>query len=202
MGLGFALSILVGPILFALVQTSLERGARSGLAVGLGIWVSDFLFIAASYWGLSYLAGITRWEGFEETLGTAGGIFLLGMGLAILFKKTPEPDSRLLFGKRLAHLGVYWLKGFMVNTINPFTVFFWTSVSTGLLAEGESNEDAWLFYVGVMLVIMATDSFKVLGARYIRPRLKPRNLMLLRRISGLALMASGLILMARVWLGV
>lgn len=197
--MGLALSILAGPILFALVQTSLDRGARAGLAVGLGIWISDFLFILASFWGLSCLAGITGWQGFERTLGTGGGIFLAAMGLAILVKKTPEVESTPPVGNSLSRFGVFWIKGFMVNTVNPFTFFFWISVATGLLANPERSNDAWLFYPGVMLVIVTTDSFKVLGAKLIRPYLKPRNLVLLRRISGLALLLFGVALLARVW---
>lgn len=199
-GLGLALSILVGPLLFALVQTSLEQGARSGLAVGVGIWISDLLFVAGSYLGLSYLVKITHAEGFEEILGTAGGIFLAGMGLAILLKKTPEMGPKLLPEKRLGYFGGLWLKGFLINTINPFTVFFWTSVSSGLLGPAEKSEPVWLFYAGVMLVIVATDAVKVLAASKMSPYLKPGKLRLMRRISGMALFAFGLGLLIRVWL--
>lgn len=197
-GMGLALSILAGPLLFALVQTSLERGLRAGLAVGSGIWVSDLLFIAASYLGLSWLSRVTEWQAFEEALGTGGGVFLIAVGAASILKTVPGPESRPLMGERLNGLGSLWLKGFLINTINPFTVFFWTSVATSLLIE-ESGE-SWLFYPGVMLVIVATDAFKVLAAKSIRPWLKPRSLLLLRRISGLALLGFGMALIVRVWL--
>ena len=200
-GMGFALSILVGPILFTLIQTSLDRGAFSGFMVGMGIWVSDFLFIAASYWGLAYLARITAWPAFEETLGTGGGIFLAGLGIVILLQKAPGVESKPAFGRQIANLGSLWLKGFLVNTINPFTFFFWTSVATSLLIDQQGTGREWLFYVGVMGVIIATDSFKVLAAKWIRPYLKPRNLLFLRRISSLALIAFGCILLVRVWIG-
>lgn len=199
-GLGLTLSILAGPLLFALVQTSLEQGARSGIAVGVGIWISDLLFVAGSYLGLSYLLKITHAKGFEEILGTAGGIFLAAMGLAILLKKTPEIRPKHLSESRLGHFGGLWLKGFLINTINPFTVFFWTNVSTGLLKPAERSEPVWLFYAGVMLVIVATDTIKVLAAGKMSPYLKPGKLRLMRRISGLALFAFGLGLLVRVWL--
>ena len=198
LGMGLALSILVGPLLFALVQTSLEKGARAGLAVGAGIWISDLLFIAATYWGLAWVREATRWEAFEETLGTAGGLFLIGMGLTAILRQAPGAESRPVMGHLWGVLGNSWLKGFLVNTINPFTVFFWTSVATGILAEGEAA--GWWFYLGVMLVIVLTDSAKVIGAKAIRPHLKPRNLLLVRRISGAAIALFGIGLIGRVWL--
>ena len=36
---GLFLSILVGPLLVALVQTGFEQGMRAGFMVGLGIWL-------------------------------------------------------------------------------------------------------------------------------------------------------------------
>ena len=42
---GVVLSFLVGPIVFTLLQASLERGIKIALSVGLGVWISDFLFI-------------------------------------------------------------------------------------------------------------------------------------------------------------
>lgn len=199
MTMGLALSILVGPILFALVQTSLERGIRAGLAVGLGIWVSDLLFIWATYSGLSYVMHIAEWSAFEETLGTVGGVFLIGVGLAAMLRREPGRESRPVMGSRLAGLGSLGLKGFLVNTFNPFTVFFWISVATSLLLE-EGDERGWLFYPGIMLVIVATDAFKVVAAKAVRPYLKPRNILLVRRISGLAILVFGAALAVRVWL--
>lgn len=197
MVMGLALSMLAGPLLFALVQTSLERGVRAGLAVGAGIWASDLLFIAASYLGLSWLVRVTQWGAFEEALGTGGGLFLIAVGAATAFKAAPGPEGRSSIGERLGSLGSKWLKGFLINTINPFTVFFWTSVATGLLLQ--EGGDSWLFYPGVMLTIVATDSIKVFAAKAIRPRLKPRSLLILRRLSGLALLGFGLALLVRVW---
>jgi threonine/homoserine/homoserine lactone efflux protein len=195
--MGLALSLLAGPLLFALVQSSLERGLRAGLAVGAGIWVSDLLFIAASYLGLSWLVRATQWAAFEEALGTGGGLFLIAVGAATALKTSPAPEGKPLMGNRTGNLGAMWMKGFLINTINPFTVFFWTSVATGLLLE--DGEESWLFYPGVMLTIIATDSFKVFAAKAIRLRLKPGSLLILRRISGLALLAFGVALIVRVW---
>ena len=50
---GLILCFLIGPIFFALVQTGVEEGLRAGTAVGLGIWISDLIFILGVYRGIS-----------------------------------------------------------------------------------------------------------------------------------------------------
>lgn len=197
--MGLALSILVGPLLFTLVQTSLDHGIRAGLTVGLGIWISDFFFILASFLGLSHLVRIADWQGFEKVLGTGGGIFLIALGVGALVKKMREQEISPPAGDGFSRFGVYWIRGFLINTVNPFPYFFWISVATGLLAKPGNSGDEWLFYPGVMLVIVLTDSFKVFAAKLIRPYLKPRNLLLFRKISGLALLLFGAGLLVRVW---
>ena len=209
--LGLFLSILVGPILFALVQTSLEHGARRGIAVGLGIWISDVLFIAAVYFGMSYVAAVTDWPNFEEVVGTIGGVILMGFGAGMLVSKAPKlpqlhrsaeevmddyiPDSlEVDIGKPPSYWAL-WLKGFLINTINPFTVFFWTGVSGNVVNESS----ALLFYGGILGTIILTDSIKVLAAKRIRQNLKPVHVLRLRQISGAALFIFGIVLMVRVY---
>ena len=53
---------MLGPIFFALIQAGIEQGFRAGAMVGFGVWVSDFLFVASVYWGVSYIMAITAWD--------------------------------------------------------------------------------------------------------------------------------------------
>lgn len=133
--LGLALAILTGPLLFALLQASLERGVRGGMMVALGIWISDVLFLAGVYSGLNYVEQLVRWDGFETTLGLAGSLILAGFGLAALLSPPPAPEQLMEVTRPGKTWGALLLKGFLINTINPFTVFFWFSVMTGLVRE-------------------------------------------------------------------
>jgi len=40
---GLVLAVLVGPVFFTLIQTSIERGFKSGVYVAIGISLSDAL---------------------------------------------------------------------------------------------------------------------------------------------------------------
>jgi len=64
---GLTLTILLGPIFFALIQTGVERGFRAGVVLGSGIWISDIIFIIAVYLGVSRIVAVTEIEGFEQT---------------------------------------------------------------------------------------------------------------------------------------
>ena len=194
--LGLLLTIMVGPILFALIQAGIERGFRAGAMIGLGIWVSDLIFILFAYFGISYLLNILEWQGFELTLGIAGGIVLIFTGIITILNKPPEIGKSSALSKSYFAL---WMKGFLINTVNPFTVFFWATVMTTIVAKDELNgEHATFFFSGIMGTIIITDSLKVLLAKAIRQWLKPKHILWTRRISGIALVIFGIALMVRV----
>ena len=197
---GLTLTVLLGPIFFALIQAGLERGFRAGLAMGIGIWVSDILFIVAVYKGVSHIVAITQIEGFELWVGIAGGIILLLIGLLTLLSKPPKMEIiKQSKKKQTASYLVLWVKGFLINTINPFTFFFWISVMTAVVLKNEySFQESGQFFTGIILVIVFTDLLKVYLAKFISSKLKPIHILWMRRVSGGALVAFGIILIVRV----
>lgn len=199
---GLTLMILIGPIFFALIQVGLERGFRAGFAMGLGIWISDLIFILGVYLGVSRIVAVTEIEGFELWVGIAGGLILLLIGLLTLVGKPPDIGKGPIVKKKLnASYLILAVKGFLINTINPFSFFFWISVMTAIVLENAYTvQDATQFFSGIMLVIVISDLLKVFLAKYISKRLMPHHILWMRRISGGALIAFGIILMVRVLL--
>ena len=195
--MGLALSFLVGPILFALIQVGIEQGFRAGVVLGLGIWISDFVYIGSVYWGISYVAAVTEMEGFEFYLGGIGGIILIAIGLGTFFSPPPalESGTKVTNSSYLA----LWMKGFLINTLNPFTLLFWLSMmSTVVLKEELSDLQAGLFFGGIMGTVVIFDSLKVYLAKLIRNKLKPLHILRMRQVSGAALFIFGVALIVRV----
>ena len=122
--IGLLLSLLAGPILIALVQTTIERGLRAGVLLGLGIWMSDAIFIQLAYFSLAKLQALTSGPWFSATMGTAGGILLIVFGVVAVWKKSgtaaPQQKNEVSGSSWLG----YWVRGFLINTLNPFTFFF------------------------------------------------------------------------------
>ena len=196
---GLLLSLLAGPILFTLLQTGIEKGFRAGLAVGSGIWISDVLFIVAVYYGLSYVKNFVSGPAFVLTLGIIGGLLLVIFGVASLLSKPLQgiPVQSVSTGAK--HWTGLWLKGFLINTINPFTFFFWIGIAGRVVVDGGlSPQQSFQYFAGIIAIIVVTDALKVALAKRIRHFLRPHHLLWMRRIAGIGLIAFGIALIVRV----
>ena len=201
---GLFLSILIGPIFFALIQAGIEQGLKGGLMVGLGIWASDFIFIGLIYWGISSVVALTEWSGFAPTVGVIGGLILIGFGLGTLFSKTPEvlkkeAEEAHPIDYKTASCASLCMKGFLVNTVNPFTLLFWIGLLSSISVKNDfSDSKAYLFFVGVLGTIILTDTLKVMLAQFIRQWMTPHHILWMRRISGMAFFIFGVVMIVRV----
>lgn len=195
---GLILCFLIGPIFFTLIQTGVERGFRAGAAVGLGIWVSDTVFVMAFYSGVNYIAQLLAWEGFSLYVGVIGSIILAIFGAwALLTKPAFQNPSDIHFKPSSSYFSL-WLKGFLINSINPFTVLFWFGLmSTTILKSNLNSYDIPLFFGGAIGTVVITDIIKILLAKRIRRWMQPKHILLLRRVSGIALIVFGIVLLVR-----
>jgi len=197
--LGLTLTILLGPIFVALTQSSIEGGARAGLAVGSGVWFSDLTIIALCYFFIQRLSRIVEDSSFIYWMGLLGGIVLITFGIGTFLKKSSfdsELPRKKLSTKNYLSL---FTKGFLVNTVNPFTFAFWIGVvSTYVLGRGISSQDATIFFGAILLVIISTDILKVVTAKLIRTRLKARHIDNFSKIAGVVLVVFGIVLLYKV----
>src|SRR5687767_3059519 len=96
---GILLAFLVGPVFFTIIQTSIERGFRSGFFVAIGVSLSDAFYISICYLGIySWVSS----DGFKTYLAYFGGGVLLVMGLYYLIIKSrrlAKADSKTVNAK-------------------------------------------------------------------------------------------------------
>lgn len=192
-GLGLVLAIMLGPIFVALTQAAIERGARAGLLVGLGIWISDVLIMGMTYLFVQQIEPLVSSGQFKFWMGLIGGIVLIlfGVGTAMRDIKLDQPPAAFTASSVLG----YCLKGFLVNTINPFTFIFWISViTTNVIARGLTSGQAQLFLGGILLTIICTDTAKAFLAKLMRERLTPSIVAKASKVAGLGLVVFGLYL--------
>ena len=191
---GLILTIMLGPIFIALTQTGIDKGARAGITVGLGVWSSDLLVILFSYLFISQVDALVQDEVFKYWMGLVGGFILITFGIVIFLKKTKSIKEGGSFTVK-NYFG-FWMKGFLVNTVNPFTFIFWLGViSTKVIGINMNDTQAFVFISAIMLTIIITDTIKVLGAKAIRGRLESDHIQRISRVAGAALVVFGIVLL-------
>jgi len=190
--LGLTVAITLGPALFALLQTSIKHGVKTGIFLALGIFLSDLTLVVGCFFGASQI--ITD-PGYHLVLGIIGGVVMCVFGIYTLFKKVPqteqvEPIDEIKVRKK----GVlpYFFKGFLLNIANPSLWFFWiTSVVAISGTYGGDQKNVALFFSGTLGVILTTDILKVVLANKIKLAGNPQIKLWVNRIVGLLFVIIG-----------
>ena len=194
---GLLLAVSLGPIFIALTQTSIEKGLLPGFTVGFGIWVSDFLIVILLYKFVDSIKSTIEHPTFNFWMGLSGALILVLFGLILMIKKT-ELNFKNIKYKRSDYIG-FWLKGFLINTINPFTFVFWMGViSTYVIGRGTDIHDMSILLSTILTVIILSDTLKVYMANFLKKWLTPKHINLISKFSGLLLIGFGVFLAFRV----
>lgn len=184
---GLALIVLIGPVLFVLLKSTLERGAPQGLSVAFGIFVSDIIAVVLCAFGVVQFLQQPQVLPFFVY---GGGLLLLVLGSRYILAPAIHTDSKD-YQTGTSLLG-FFAKGFLVNFVNPFVFMVWIGITgAATVRYGFGWELAW-FLTGVLLGIFTLDVTKVFLAQRIKPLLKPRWLKICFRVSGFALVAFAL----------
>ncbi len=196
-GLGIVLSFLTGPVFFALIKTSIEKGFYAGVALAAGVVVSDFIYMTITLFGTSLLS-------FESTyrmpIGIVGSIVLLSIGLYYLLKKVEinfvEETSRI------KHAG-YFFKGFFMCIFNPFILLYWVSVSSGIYSVyGElTSRQIIPFFGAILITLFGMDTMKAYFAYKLRYKIKQKSIQNLNRIAGVIIIVFALKLIYNLFTG-
>jgi len=195
--LGLILAVSLGPIFLALTHTSIEKGTLPGLVVGSGIWISDILFVVLLYRFIASIKHTIESPSFNFWMSMSGALFLIIFGI-VLFIKKPSLDYSHVKLKKGDYIG-FWLKGFLINTANPFTFVFWIGViSTYVIGRNLSAKDLILFLSTIIIVIVVSDTAKVYLANFLKKWLTIRHINIVTNLSSIILIIFGLFLAYKV----
>jgi threonine/homoserine/homoserine lactone efflux protein len=155
--LGLSLTLSVGPGFMALFQTSLARGLTAGFVLATGMLLSDFTIVTLSYYGLAGL--ILKFD--FRLMGMIAGLILMIMGCVTVLKKTMDYGELNISTPIKKRLPIVFVKGFMINIANPFSMVFWMGM-VGLATKnwGTNNQHVFLFFTGVFTTAFTTDLLK------------------------------------------
>lgn len=186
---GFSIAAPVGPIGVLCIRRTLIEGRLSGFLSGMGAATADALYGCIAGFGLTLVSGLLMQQVFWLRL--IGGLFLCYLGVKTFLAK-PAEASAPINGKGL--LGIYVSTVFLTLT-NPATILSFIAVFAGLgLANVAGNYRAAIAIVsGVFFGSALWWLLLSSGTNLLRDRLTVKHLQWLNRLSGVILLAFGVV---------
>jgi threonine/homoserine/homoserine lactone efflux protein len=190
MALGMALCLGVGPSFFALIQTSLSNGVRSGIALAFGIFLSDLTCVVLAYLGISQFFLNPE---HKTIIGLVGGIILVLFGTYIVLQKKPMTHfQEEEVNMKTPNLTLTIVKGYLLNILNPVVIILWiTWLGVVSSLKGFSGEHVLIFFGTTLIVVVTTDILKVFAAARIKKFINPNVLLWINRTVGIILFIIG-----------
>lgn len=198
---GFILSIMIGPVFFVLLETSITKGIKAALALDFGVLLSDLLYILIAYVFYSEVSDLGSKDN-RQVLNVIGGVLFLAYGILNFLKKShpKEENSAIQSITNSKDIIVLMVKGFLLNLANPMVIFYWFSIMTlahSYVESASSNYPIFYFLLVIIVTFFSIDTLKIIGAKYLRPLVTNRLLNGLNILIGIVFSVFGIFLIIR-----
>ncbi len=190
------LTFSFGPAFFALINTGIKFGYRTGSFLATGVVLSDFflclLVCVLVHFGM---ANLLHSEKAQTFFAIIGGIILIVFG-AFFFKKIPvKTDDTIDIENQLPSPKLMLLKGFFLNLFNPTVWLLWLANVTAISKTLEYSMIKMIVFFSIVLgAVLFVELFKVKLAGKIKNYLTNKIMTIINYITGSALIIFGLIL--------
>lgn len=185
-GFGFTLSLMVGPVFFGLLQTSINYGFRAGFLYALGVTASDVVIIGFS---LTLASTLYLYPNVAYFIKLFGSLAMCFLGIYYFFKKkTSDTDIKIEKSKKS-----FLFKGFGLNFLTPTVLFFWIATCSFVTAAYVGSPISIAnFFAGCFVTVFAIDMLKSFLAIKIKEILSLKIIQKMQQALGLILFAAGL----------
>ena len=184
---GLMLTLMLGPVTMIILRNGLQTNHIAGVWAAAGTWASDLVFINATYWMTTNIEQWTKQPSVRLSLFLVGGCGLLLMGLVMVKMSKRKLDEELKvtsYGYTRA-----FISGFVVNTLSPFTLFFWLGAAVFLHLQ--SGNPLW-YYAGLLSALVIGDTTKAWLSPKLVHWLKEKHVHWVQMASGFLIAGSGL----------
>jgi len=192
--IGLFLALMIGPVFFMLVQTSILKGFRAAFSFDLGVVLADSLFLLIAYFGSrSFLLKIKEYP----YLFLIGGIVLIVYGIITFLNQKQKSivlDEELVIQTKTKYWQLF-LNGFFLNFINIGVFVFWFGLIMIYGARFSMNEEKifWFFFTA-LISYLVIDVGKIILAKKLREKMTPALIYKMKRIMGIILIVFGFVL--------
>ncbi len=210
-GIGFLLSIMIGPVFFVLLETSITKGFKAAMIFDAGVLLSDLFYIVISLFFAYQLKGLGDVKN-NLILSVLGGTLFIAYGVYNLFFKQVKMgaealDQDLLDSEYKAikstknkDNSMLVLKGFMLNLLNPGVVIYWLAIIAkgfDLVAPYDSDAHIVIFIAIILITFFGIDCLKAYVANKIKPLVTVKLLRGLNILIGIIFLGTGIFLILR-----
>lgn len=191
--IGFILSlVLIGPVFFLLLETSISRGWKAAIVLNLGVITADIFCISIAYFGSKDLAGKIK---EEPSIFIFGGFFIFIYGLIMFITK---PNLKM---RNVSVVGRNYLKtfmnGFLLNILNIGVIVFWFFIVSTVVIQYPREKDT-LLYMGIVLTtFFCIDLLKIFLAQKVKESFTMRRIFYLKKTIGFILLIFGIIVILK-----
>lgn len=188
---GYGIAIPVGAVAILIINTAMRCGIQTGFMAGAGAATADFLYaLLASIAGVALTVAL---KPIAVPLRILGGLVLVGIGLAGLWKGLRHRDNPVLGNRDCSSLPTY-LQFLAITLLNPLTIVYFTAYIIGrdYSAGGYSVQQAILFVVGAGLSSLSWQTLLAGIGGATGKRLTPGWQMVTSLIGNLLVLALGL----------
>ncbi|MGB5982542.1 MAG: LysE family translocator [Nonlabens sp.] len=192
---GFLLAFMIGPVFFALLETSALKGFRAALAFDFGVILADLIFLLVAYF---MTASILEKLKDDPSLFIFGGSILAIYGV-ISFVRTrksylKEVEKEVLEVKKNNYLQLF-VKGFLLNFINIGVLGIWLGMIVLVSPQLDNDESRiFIFFAMVLLTYLVVDIGKIILAKSLNKYLTPFRIFWLKRIIAIIMGICGAVL--------
>ncbi|NBV91586.1 MAG: hypothetical protein EBR91_05405 [Flavobacteriia bacterium] len=208
-GIGFILSIMIGPVFFVLMETSITKGFKAAMMLDLGVLISDIFYVVIALFFAYQLKSIDVGD-FKNNmiLSLFGGVLFISYGIYYLFLKKEKVAAVITEGQEIANVPskasrdytLLVFKGFTLNFLNPGVIIYWFAILAkgfDLVEEYHNNIHIVFFIATILLTYFGIDCLKALGASRLKPLVTNKLLRGLNQLIGFIFFGTGVFLILR-----
>lgn len=190
------LTFSFGPSFFALINTGIKYGYRTGAFLAAGVVLSDFFLCVMVcllvHFGMSNLLHSQQTQTFSAIIG---GIVLIVFGALYFKKSNASKDETIDMEMVLPRPTIMMIKGFFLNLFNPTVWLLWLANVTAISKTLDySIIKMLLFFTCVLTLVLLVELFKVKLAGKIKHLLTDKIMNAVNYATGTALVLLGILL--------
>lgn len=126
LAVGFLAAAPTGPSGVLVIERTLDKGRRYGFLTGLGISMSDLVYVICSSIGLSFILDVINNQAASHVCSLIGCALLLAFGIFTVrnnpLKKLRTPQEKT------PSLPYAYFSGFLVAIVNPMVIVIYISL--------------------------------------------------------------------------